>query len=274
MMLESAKRTVRDYFDEDAAGYLDAYGQRDSARGEIFRERRACVLQLLRTPVGRALDIGSGPGVFTPALLELDQDAECWVVDLSPKMIEAARACLAGPVQTGRVHFDVADIEHLPYAQGAFDTVLCVGVLQYLRAAGPALEELARVTRPGGQIILTFPNSRSPLNLLHRAAIAAARGGRSVARLTGLRPAPDRLRLTFRQDIPNGWFALRHMVAAARRAGLHADPPVYHSLHFPFAIPGMQAGLRFWDRTANRAIQAGRCRTWGREVILRLVRQP
>lgn len=275
MLTESAppetRQAVCAYFDDDAVGYLQAYDRQGDARGEIFRQRRAHVVELLQRPVGRVLDVGSGPGVFTPALLALN--AECWVVDLSPRMIAQARALLATHPQADRVRYEVADIEHLPFSDDQFDTTLCVGVLQYLENIQRAMEELARVTRPGGQVVVSVPNRRSPLNAMHRGVVAALRVGRSGLRRVGFAVRPRQERLTFREDIPNGSFTRAEVIAAARAAGLEPAEVRYHSLHFPFAIPGLQAPLRSWDRLANRWMAAGHGRPWGREIILRLVRR-
>lgn len=273
-MIACAERTatdaVREYFDQDATGYRQAYDRAGDARGEIFRQRRAQVLELLQPPAGRVLDIGSGPGVFTLALLALG--ADCWVVDLAPRMIAEARALLATHPQADRVHYDVADVERLPFADGSFDTTLCVGVVQYLDAIERAVGELARVTRPGGQVIVSFPNRRSPLNAMHRGVISTLRAGRSGLRRVGIAVQPRRERLTFREDIPNGSFTQTEVIAAARAAGLEPAALRYHSLHFPFAIPGLRAPLRSWDRLANRWMASGHGHHWGREIILRLVR--
>ena len=123
-----SKAAVRAYFDRDVCGYLHAYTPGEGeARGEIFRERRRLVLELIREPVGRVLDVGSGPGVFSSALLE--RRSKCVVVDLSLGMVSAARDQIAAHPLARRVHHEAADVETLPFRGGAFDTALCVGVL-------------------------------------------------------------------------------------------------------------------------------------------------
>ena len=51
-----------------------------------------------------------------------------------------------------------ADVEALPFLNGFFDVVLCIGVLQYLQEDDTALGEISRVIRPGGIAIVTTPN--------------------------------------------------------------------------------------------------------------------
>lgn len=270
-MKRDAKDTVRKYFDHDAEAYLSAYSAACAGpRSEIFRDRRRLVLDLVRNPIGRVLDIGAGPGVFTSALLE--REGECWVVDLSLEMIAAGRDRLADNPLAHRAHYEVADVERLPFRDRFFDTVVCVGLLQYLAIPDAALQEMARVTRPGGQILVTFPNLDSPLNALHRRVVFLLRGGLACLRRGGIDLHPDASRLTFREDIPNHWLSFRQIEMTARRFGLHPHSIVYHSFHFPFSIPGLRRLLCMWDRLLNRAFPPSPRSTWGREVIVQFLR--
>lgn len=269
-MDSDTKAAVRDYFNRDVSGYRRAYSAPDGARAEIFRERRRLVLELLRRPVGRVLDIGSGPGVFTHALLE--RGGDCWVADLSFAMVAAAHEESARADVTG-VHHLVADVELLPYRARAFDSVLCVGLLQYLVAPDTALRELARIARPGAQVIVTFPNRRSPLNRLHESLVSVLRRGRAALGRLGLDVRPSESRLTFRADVPNASFTLDEIDARSRATGLRLDGIAYHSLHFPFAVPGLGLIVRVWDHLANRVLDPKRLRDWRREIIVRLIRE-
>jgi ubiquinone/menaquinone biosynthesis C-methylase UbiE len=260
-------RSVQEYFDHEVRSYLDAYrAEPSTARGEIFHERRRLALAFLREPLGRVLDVGAGPAVFADALLR--RGGECWMVDASLNMVQAGREQLDGDPDAHRAHHAVADVERLPFGDGAFDTVLCIGVLQYVQAPEQALHELARVTRRGGRMIVSFPNAASPLNRLHRAAIALARGGRAALRWVGCDGAVSPSRLTYRSDIPNELLAVREVVGLSSRLGLRVEGSTCHSAHFPFAVPGCSPALRTWDRAANGALRAGWFRSWGREAIV------
>ena len=262
------KTAVRRYFDQEATGYLDAYTQA-SVRGETFRDRRRLVLDMARDPVGRVLDVGAGPGIFTAELLE--RGGTCVVTDVSVEMLAAAKLARAGDATSARVRYLVADAERLGLRERSFDTVLCVGVLQYLVTPEYALAELARVTRPGGQIVVTFPNARSPLNALHHAVIAMARAGQAGLRQLGMRADADAVRLTFRKDIPNAAFTLSRIDRAARSIGLTVTEILCQGLLFPFTAPGLGPVVAAWNRAARRA-PPGVQRRWGREMILRMTR--
>jgi len=49
--------------------------------------------------------------------------------------------------------------EHLPFGDGAFGAAAAIAVLEHVPDERRALRELARVTRPGGQVFLAVPNS-------------------------------------------------------------------------------------------------------------------
>ena len=267
------RRAVQEYFDRDADNYRLAYaGPEGSTRSRIFRERRRLVLECLEDPVGRILNVGSGPGVFEPLLLE--RGGELWMVDVSPEMVSAGRRLLAAHPEAHRVHCQVADVEALPFPEGTFDTTLCVGVLQYLAAPGVAIAELSRVTRPGGQVVISFPNAGSWLNWGHQGLVRMLRAGRRALRRAGIELRPHPLRLSFRDDIPDAPLEVSRVEEAARQAGLEPTRVVYGCLQCPVVLEGFPALLRGWDRGVSRLVTARRLPRWGREAILCFRRIP
>lgn len=264
---DSTKAAVQEYFDRDTAGYLQTYLVQDgSIRSEIFRERRRLVMECLEDPVGDTLNVGSGPGVFAHLLLE--RCMECWMVDLSLEMVRAGRRLVAAHPRASRIHYQVADVEALPFRGRVFDTTLCIGVLQYLPTPDLALRELSRVTHIGGQVIVSFPNADSPLNRLHQRLIHMARLGRDALRRIGIELHPHPSRLSFRDDIPNRLLGMSEVERLGRDAGLEVTQAHCFSLHFPFVIPGCRTLLRGWDHLADRLVDVRRMPRWGREAIM------
>ncbi len=98
-----------------------------------------------RLPVERALDVGCGAGLSTRALQHL---ARC-CVGLDPVPAMAA----AGPLLAPAARFVVGAAEHLPCASASFDLVTAAGSLNFTDL-DPALDELARVVRPGGMLVV------------------------------------------------------------------------------------------------------------------------
>jgi ubiquinone/menaquinone biosynthesis C-methylase UbiE len=99
----------------------------------------------------RILDAACGNGRYSRFLLRhADPDAVLTSFDLSPRMLLRARARL----RNERVSHAVADLTRLPYADGAFDAIVCGWVLEHLPDPRSGLRELARVLQPGGKLLL------------------------------------------------------------------------------------------------------------------------
>lgn len=116
---------------------------------------RVAVAELARSATGTLLDVGVGErpwgGLFTGRVrryigLEYPPVAD----NLSPGIWSALHR-LRGVVDV------FGDGGRLPFRDGSFDTLLAVEVIEHLRDAAPALDEFARVLRPGGRLLLTAP---------------------------------------------------------------------------------------------------------------------
>ena len=94
------------------------------------------------------LDLGTGTGVGARAIARRFPQAEVVGVDLAPAMVEEARRLLE-PELAGRVSYETADAEHLPFEAASFDLVVLLNMI-------PFFEELARVTAPGGVVVLAY----------------------------------------------------------------------------------------------------------------------
>jgi SAM-dependent methyltransferase len=101
----------------------------------------------------RALDVGTGTGKAARVVAERFPAAEVVGVDLSPVMIDQA-ASLLPTALAGRVSFRVADADELPFPDGSFDLVVLLNMI-------PFFPELARVTAPGGTLVLAFYSGAS-----------------------------------------------------------------------------------------------------------------
>src|SRR3954451_7853870 len=98
----------------------------------------------------RVLDAGAGPGRFTLELLRLG--AHVTALDISPGQLELLRARVPDVEAGGG---DITDLSRFP--DDGFDVTVCFGgPLSYvLDRAEQAVAELARVTRPGGHVLVS-----------------------------------------------------------------------------------------------------------------------
>ncbi|MGZ8687910.1 MAG: class I SAM-dependent methyltransferase [Gaiellaceae bacterium] len=127
----------------------DVVALRRGLQDDRAADLEAQVARLLAPFAGdeRALDAGCGTGALAYALAP--RVAEVIGVDPSPAFLEAARQG-APPNCT----FIEADATALPFDYGAFDLSGCLRVLHHVRRPELVVSELARVTRPGGRIIV------------------------------------------------------------------------------------------------------------------------
>ena len=114
---------------------------------EAFASLEAALDSLELSP-SRVLDLGTGTGRAAFLLARRYPEAEVVGVDLAPAMLAEARK-LTPPELAGRVRFEEADAERLPYPDESFDLVSLANMI-------PFFPELGRITAPGGAVVFSF----------------------------------------------------------------------------------------------------------------------
>ncbi|MCW1966948.1 MAG: class I SAM-dependent methyltransferase [Anaerolineae bacterium] len=100
------------------------------------------------------LDVGSGTGRLPAALLaQPNFDGQIVAVDLSPKMLDLAKANLAPYAH--RVSFLLHDAQRLPFDDNHFDVVTSLEALEFFANPQLAVREMLRVLKPGGLLMLS-----------------------------------------------------------------------------------------------------------------------
>lgn len=151
---------VRDYFDATVDAWEAIYRRR-TVYATIYQQRlRAalrCVDDLALGPGRAALDVGCGPGLATAHLARRGLAVDA--IDTSARMVAITLARARAEGVAANVRGSVSDIRALPFADGAFDVVLVVGVSEWLASLAAPLAEVTRVLQPGGRLVLTADNS-------------------------------------------------------------------------------------------------------------------
>jgi ubiquinone/menaquinone biosynthesis C-methylase UbiE len=130
----------------------------------FFRRARRRAFALLAARAGERVLL---PGVGTGQDLEwLAEAIQVTAVDLSPAMLARARAKARGDAP----RFSIADAQNLPFADDAFDAIVCNLILSVVPAGASAFREAWRVLRPGGRAIIfdKFLAERDTLTLTRR----------------------------------------------------------------------------------------------------------
>jgi len=137
--------------------------------------------------VGRGdyvLDVGTGTGIIIPYILEATGvDGRVLAVDISWEMLLAASA----KGFSKSVGFLQADIEYTGLPDEEFDRVICNAAFPHFTDRGHALQEMVRMLKPGGTLVISHPIGREAVNNLHRSA------GEAVAEDNV--PTPEKMRV-------------------------------------------------------------------------------
>jgi ubiquinone/menaquinone biosynthesis C-methylase UbiE len=143
------------YHDWEAQTYDDKWSiSFDERCVEYARDRFEAIVGDVHEPLpyATALELGAGTGFFSLNLKQAGVLDEVHVTDLSPGMVEAAKAnaeALGFTVQ-GRV----ADAERIPYDDNTFDVVVGHAVIHHIPDVEAAFREMLRVLKPGGRFVV------------------------------------------------------------------------------------------------------------------------
>jgi len=182
----------------------------DLVFGPVFRRGRAASIRAAERVGGRILEVGVGTGISLPGYA---RESKLYGVDISEPMLEKARRRVEALGLDNVEAIEVMDAERLDFPDNSFDVV----VAQYVVTAVPnperALDEFARVVRPGGEIVIAT-------------RVGAEKGMRKVVERT-LMPVTSKLgwRTDFAWKRYSDWAAKTPSVRLLERRAL---PPLGH----------------------------------------------
>jgi len=139
------------------SGRID--GRKEAPEWELFQQvRRTHWQELFRIKPGqRVLDAGCGDGDYT--VWARQAGARIWAFDLSPQMVDSTRR------RVTRNNLDVEEltvgtVTSINYPDNSFDVVFLLSVVAHVpdNARQRAVNEAARVLRPGGLLYICTPN--------------------------------------------------------------------------------------------------------------------
>jgi SAM-dependent methyltransferase len=229
---------VRNAFRSRSGSYFeDNYA---SPRNPERARRRSRTAELLEELVSRdsvVLEAGAGPAVLAEVL---EPRVSAYVaLDLSLDNLLAARD------RIGPFAGVIGDLTALPFADGVFDGTVAVGCLEYVDEVDTAVAELCRVTKPGGFVLMSFANARSPRRGWDEAV---------TNRLSRMRRR--RTRSVYRRRLTTSTAAAR-MVEGAGATVERVEPFNPGLLGYP--LSGLRAVQRVEDALGRRFEPVRRC---------------
>src|SRR5262245_32612467 len=139
----------------DKATIAKAYGRwapvYDLVFGAVFDVGRRAAIAAAERIGGRILEVGVGTGISLPAYSR--KNTICGV-DISEPMLRKAQERVAGHGLTHVEGLYVMDAEHMRFPDASFDVVVAQHVVTTVPNPEAALDEFARVLKPGGEIVL------------------------------------------------------------------------------------------------------------------------
>jgi phosphatidylethanolamine/phosphatidyl-N-methylethanolamine N-methyltransferase len=155
-------RTVRNSYARWAPVY-------DATFGKITHQGRRAAVAHINARGGDVLEVGVGTGL---SLETYDQRVRVTGVDYSPAMLRKARLRVARLGLGNVVSLRRMDARKLAFPDASFDTVAAMHVLSVVPEPERVMAEIARVLRPGGQVVITnhFRHERGVWAGLARAA--------------------------------------------------------------------------------------------------------
>jgi ubiquinone/menaquinone biosynthesis C-methylase UbiE len=145
---------------------------RETKYGFMDYDRQLCELISSRAPEkGKLLEVAIGTGYPVADTLQR-QGYEVHGIDISPALVEK---CLE---TNPAIHAKVGDAENLAFADGEFDATYCFHSTWYFPDLTRVIDEMTRVTRPGGFIVFDIQNRANPeIAQAYEQRLAAVRPG-------------------------------------------------------------------------------------------------
>ena len=157
---------VKSYYENEAEEYNNEFYEKES-KYPILKYRHNYMLKRIDEyefpENAKVLDIGCGPGEMVLDLRK--HNWEIWGIDIAQSMIDIAmKKAEKRNDKPNKVNFSTGDIENLNFPDNFFDLIICSGVIEYLDNDLKWSEQITRVMKPGGILLINVTNKHSMKN--------------------------------------------------------------------------------------------------------------
>ncbi|MBW2973140.1 methyltransferase domain-containing protein [Candidatus Woesearchaeota archaeon] len=122
----------------------------DKRLSPIYKNKMDFVDENLSVNAGHLLDVGCGEGHYFS--LYKKRNLAFKGIDIDPSML----------VNLKKYSVTCADVQKLPFNSSAFDTIVCIDVLEHVKKDKKAIAEICRVLKNNGKLIFSVPNKKYP----------------------------------------------------------------------------------------------------------------
>jgi ubiquinone/menaquinone biosynthesis C-methylase UbiE len=156
---------TRTFFNQKAPVWDETCCEQDTAKLKALAER------LEVEPGATLLDVGSGTGIFLPLLLsKIGNQGVLVALDYAEEMLRKAR----GKGVSERTYYLQGDVASLPFGSEILDACVCYSSLPHFQDKPKALQEMNRVLKDDGRLIICHTSNRDEINRVHRQIPAVA----------------------------------------------------------------------------------------------------
>lgn len=139
----------------DEGAVRDAYRRwapvYDYTFGAVSTAGRRHAVEIINGGSGRVLEVGVGTGLSLP---DYKKHLDIVGIDLAPEMLEKARERVKAEKLVNISGLYEMDASNLRFPDNSFDTVVAMYVITVVPDPQKVMLELARVTKPGGEVML------------------------------------------------------------------------------------------------------------------------
>jgi len=156
---------TRTFFNQKAFVWDETCCEQDTAKLKALAER------LEVEPGATLLDVGSGTGILLPLLLrKIGSQGVLVALDYAEEMLRKAR----GKGVSEMIFYLQGDVASLPFGSEIFDACVCYSSFPHFQDKPKALQEMNRVLKDDGWLIICHTSNRDEINRVHQQMPAVA----------------------------------------------------------------------------------------------------
>jgi glycosyltransferase involved in cell wall biosynthesis/ubiquinone/menaquinone biosynthesis C-methylase UbiE len=158
---------IGEHFDQKSESWSDYYQNSAISIAHLDLQQRLVYCQNMLANIEKQgktmhlLDLGCGPGNSFPAIKSTGD----WLiegVDISIEMIKTAQ------IQHPDINLTIANASSLPFEKNRFQTVISLGVLEYIEGYPLVITEVRRILQAQGHFVVSIPNKQSVFRKLRK----------------------------------------------------------------------------------------------------------